>query len=185
MSVPTQGAHRNGVRRVNTKWESIGRRIQELGAPKRALRHCVATSPTMGWNIGTCSARKRLRRGRRWCGFCGGPRGCFRTHLAKMLPTLLWQPTDADPRALASIAAHQRKLCTSFEQRAGPEARKLFERFLRQLPIKKMREARFQRKKVGAARRRKLILSASRLRSTHAGLWLCVHRLRRRRQAAR
>ena len=65
-----------------------------------------------------------------------------------------------------------------FEQRAGPEARKLFERFLRQLPIKKMREARFQRKKVGAARRRQLILSASRLRSTHAGLWL-VHRLRR------
>ena len=61
MSVPTQGAHRNGVRRVNTKWEAIGRRIQELGAPKRALRHCVATSPTMGWNIGTCSARKRLR----------------------------------------------------------------------------------------------------------------------------
>jgi len=36
----------------------------------------------MGWNIGTCSARKRLRSGRRWCGFCGGPRGCSRTHLA-------------------------------------------------------------------------------------------------------
>jgi Protein of unknown function (DUF938) len=24
-----------------------------------------------------------------------------------MLPTLLWQPTDLDPRALASIAAHR------------------------------------------------------------------------------
>ena len=26
----------------------------------------------MGWNIGTCSARKRLRSGRRWCGFVAG-----------------------------------------------------------------------------------------------------------------
>ena len=37
-----------------------------------------------------------------------------------------------------------------FEQRAGPEARKLFERFLRQLPIKKMRETRFSGKNVGS-----------------------------------
>ena len=29
------------------------------------------------------------------------------TYFAKMLPTLLWQPTDLDPRALASIAAHR------------------------------------------------------------------------------
>jgi Protein of unknown function (DUF938) len=28
-------------------------------------------------------------------------------YFAKMLPTLLWQPTDPDPRALASIAAHR------------------------------------------------------------------------------
>jgi tRNA G46 methylase TrmB len=29
------------------------------------------------------------------------------TYFAQMLPTLLWQPTDPDPRALASIAAHR------------------------------------------------------------------------------
>src|ERR1700730_2478522 len=29
------------------------------------------------------------------------------TYFAQMLPTLLWQPTDLDPRALASIAAHR------------------------------------------------------------------------------
>ena len=29
------------------------------------------------------------------------------TYLAQMLPTLLWQPTDPDPHALASIAAHR------------------------------------------------------------------------------
>ena len=28
-------------------------------------------------------------------------------YFAKRLPTLLWQPTDPDPRALASIAAHR------------------------------------------------------------------------------
>ena len=28
-------------------------------------------------------------------------------YFAKMLPTLLWQPTDPDPRALASIAGHR------------------------------------------------------------------------------
>jgi hypothetical protein len=28
-------------------------------------------------------------------------------YFAKMLPTLLWQPTDPDPRALASIATHR------------------------------------------------------------------------------
>ena len=28
-------------------------------------------------------------------------------YFAQMLPTLLWQPTDLDPRALASIAAHR------------------------------------------------------------------------------
>jgi SAM-dependent methyltransferase len=28
-------------------------------------------------------------------------------YFAKRLPTLLWQPTDSDPRALASIAAHR------------------------------------------------------------------------------
>jgi SAM-dependent methyltransferase len=29
------------------------------------------------------------------------------TYFAQMLPTQLWQPTDPDPRALASIAAHR------------------------------------------------------------------------------
>jgi hypothetical protein len=29
------------------------------------------------------------------------------TYFAQMLPTLLWQPTDLDPPALASIAAHR------------------------------------------------------------------------------
>ena len=29
------------------------------------------------------------------------------TYFAQMLPTLLWQPTDPDPRALASIAAYR------------------------------------------------------------------------------
>jgi hypothetical protein len=28
-------------------------------------------------------------------------------YFAKRLPTLLWKPTDPDPRALASIAAHR------------------------------------------------------------------------------
>ena len=36
-----------------------------------------------------------------------GGSGEHAIYFAQMLPTLLWQPTDPDPRALASIAAHR------------------------------------------------------------------------------